>query len=77
MRRVGIGLLGFIGGVLLAIIVQDVLAGTLSSGGPVPAGLKAVFGFLLPVLALLGILTALLLDNRFEKRRRGGRSAQR
>lgn len=71
-RSVGIGILGLVGGVLLALIVQDVLATAFVSDGTVPSALSAVLGFLMPVFAILGVIVAILVDNWNVKRRSKG-----
>lgn len=68
MRKVGIGALGIIGGVLLALIVQDLLASAFLRDGTIPLGLAIVMGFLLPVFAVLGAVLAVVLDNRSVRR---------
>lgn len=68
LRRVGIGALGVIGGVLLALIVQDLLATAFLRDGTIPLGLAIVMGFLLPVFAVLGAVLAVVLDNRSVRR---------
>ncbi len=69
MRKVGIGALGVIGGVLLALIVQDLLATAFLSNGTIPIGLGIVLGFLMPVFAVLGAVIAVLTYNRSTKRK--------
>lgn len=70
LRWLGIGLLGFIGGMLSAIILQDVLASAFASNGSAPTGVTIVLGSPLPVLGLAGIVVALLVDRRSTRRRR-------
>lgn len=73
-RSAGIGALGLVGGVLLALIVQDILATLLVRDGTIPTGLTVVFGFLMPVFAILGAVIAVLIYNRIAKRQsEGGR----
>jgi hypothetical protein len=64
MRKVGIGALGLIGGVLLAVVVQDLLARAFVRDGAVPLPLALVLGFMIPVFAVLGVVGAILADNR-------------
>jgi hypothetical protein len=64
MRRIGIGSLGLIGGLLLAIVVQDVLARILDQGDGAPSSAGMILGSLLPVFGLLGAVLALWLDRR-------------
>lgn len=68
MQKVGIGALGVIGGALLALIVQDLLATAFLSNGTIPIGLGIVLGFLMPVFAVLGAIIAVLMYNRSAKR---------
>ena len=69
MRTVGIALLGLVGGLLFAIVVQDVLARILLGNGPQSqAGMVEVaLGSLLPGCAVLGPVVALLLDRRQQR----------
>lgn len=69
MRTVGIGALGVVGGVLLALIVQDLLATAFLSSGTIPIGAGLGLGFLIPLFAVLGAITAVLIDHRSAKRR--------
>lgn len=68
MRKVGIGALGVIGGVLLALIVQDLLATAFFSNGTIPPGPGIVLGFLMPVFAVLGAVVAVLIHHRSTRR---------
>lgn len=63
-RRAGVGALGVVGGVLLALIVQDLLATALVRNGTLTHGLALVLGSLMPVFAVLGAVTAVLIDAR-------------
>ncbi len=69
MRKVGVGALGVVGGVLLALIVQDLLATAFLSSGTIPASLGIVLGSLMPVFAVLGAIFAVLIYNRSVKRK--------
>lgn len=69
MRKVGVGLLGLIGGVLLAIIIQDILATILVNSGRSPREFGVVTGLLMPALAVLGAVVAVMLHNRSTLRR--------
>ncbi|GAA1547449.1 uncharacterized membrane protein YcjF (UPF0283 family) [Microbacterium ginsengiterrae] len=70
-RTAGIGALGLLGGVLLGVIVQDLLAVIfIRTGTPV---LGLVFAVLIPLFAVLGVVTAILIDNRTNRRRQGDR----
>jgi hypothetical protein len=55
--------------VLLALIVQDVLATAFLRVVTVPIGLGIVLGFLMPVFGVVGVIVAILADNRHTKRR--------
>lgn len=70
-RTAGIGALGLLGGVLLGVIVQDLLAVILIRTGTPVLGL--VFVVLIPLFAVLGLVTAILIDNRTNRHRQGGR----
>lgn len=52
---------------LLALIFQDILTTVLVHDGAVPTGLAVVLGLLMPVLAILGALIAVLIHNRTTK----------
>lgn len=69
MRKVGVGALGAVGGVLLALILQDILAVAFLQDGTIPFPLAIVLGFLMPVLAVVGAVIAVLLYNRNIKRK--------
>ena len=68
MRKIGVAALGVVGGVLLAIIIQDVLARSFVDSGTVPVGLGLVISLIMPVLAVLGAVVAIVLHNRNTKR---------
>jgi hypothetical protein len=68
-RSVGVGALGLVGGVLMALVVQDLLAVAFISDGSVAPALIAVVAFLIPVCGALGTVVAVILDNRSRKRR--------
>lgn len=70
-RTAGIGALGLLGGVLLGVIVQDLLAVILIRTGTPVLGL--VFVVLIPLFAVLGLVTAILIDNRTNRHRQGDR----
>jgi hypothetical protein len=72
MRKAGIGTLGLVGGVLLAMIVQDLLATAFLQGGSIPVALGIALGFLVPVLGVAGVIVAIQLDNRSTNRRSKG-----
>lgn len=68
MRTIGIGALGLIGGVLSALVVQDLLAVAFVREGTVPDALVVVLALLMPVMALLGVVVAVLLDRQAKRR---------
>ncbi len=76
MRKIGIGALGLVGGLLLALVVQDLLAVTFVRDGTIPLALGIVLGFLMPVLAVLGAIVALLIDGRAAGSRSGARRGE-
>ncbi len=67
MRKIGVGVLGLIGGVLLAIIIQDILATALVNSGRSPRELGVVTGLLMPILAVLGAVVTVMLHSRSGK----------
>jgi hypothetical protein len=69
MRKAGIGILGLVGGVLLAMIVQDLLANAFLQDGTIPVALAITLGLLMPVLGVVGVIVAIQMDNRFTNRR--------
>lgn len=71
MRTVGIGVLGLIGGLLFAIILQDILVRALIDADGSPSVLGMILGSLLPAFGLAGVGLAIWLDHR----RRGHRAA--
>ena len=64
MRTVGVGALGLLGGVLLALVVQDVLATTFLQDGTIPRAVAIILGLLIPALGLAGLAAAILFDGR-------------
>lgn len=71
MRKLGIGVLGLFCGLLVALVVIEVIArAALADGGTPSGGVAAVLGLTMPVLAVAGVLVALLIDSRI----RAGRS---
>ena len=64
IRTVGIGVLGLIGGLLFAIILQDVLSRALLSADGTPSALGVILGAALPVCGLVGAALALWVDRR-------------
>lgn len=71
MRKLGIGFLGLLGGLLAGFIVHDVLARVLLDDGMFPDSLPLALlvGFLAPALAIVGVVVALAIDNRRTRRR--------
>ncbi|GAA3427739.1 hypothetical protein GCM10018953_49220 [Streptosporangium nondiastaticum] len=69
MRTAGIGVLGLIGGLLFAIVLQDVLAHALTGDGGTPSVLGMILGSLLPAFALLGAVLSVWLDRRHRRTR--------
>lgn len=67
MRAVGIGALGMIGGVLLAIVLQDVLASALTSDDGTPSALGMSLGAILPAFGLTGAGLAIWLHRRKQR----------
>ena len=66
MRTVGIAVLGLVGGVLLAIIIQDLLARALvgGTGGDAALTLGPIQAALLPALGIAGAGLAVGVDRR-------------
>lgn len=64
MRHLGMALLGLIGGLLAGVVLQDVLAPLLLSGGRVSAPALVILPVLLPASALIGAALALTLSLR-------------
>ena len=74
MRRVGMGILGLIGGLLAGIVIQDVLAEALVAGsGEVSTAGLVIIPVLLPLCGVAGAVIAVLADLRRERRRPGHR----
>ncbi|WP_140403562.1 hypothetical protein [Microbacterium sp. JB110] len=63
-RMLGIGALGLVGGALLALFVQDLLATLLVRNGGVSAWLLPIFTFLMPVVSVASAVAAVLVDRR-------------
>jgi hypothetical protein len=63
MRRFGVAVLGFFSGLLTGFLLIEVIARiSLGSSGQVPDSLP--LGYLTPVLAILGVVLALVIDGR-------------
>lgn len=64
-RRLGLGLLGLLGGLLAGIVIQDLIAPLLITGsGEVSLLGLLVLPLLLPVCGVAGAVVAVLLDLR-------------
>lgn len=69
LRRIGVALLGLIGGVLAGILVQDLLARLLiTAAGDVTVLGLVVLPLLIPVCGVLGAILAVLLAARRSRR---------
>jgi hypothetical protein len=67
MRRLGVAVLGFLSGLLTGFLLVEVIALiTIGSDGQVPDSLPLalLLGYLTPVLAILGVVLALVIDGR-------------
>lgn len=73
MRKLGAGFLGLLAGLLVGIVAQELLASLLVQGGRLDASLPlaVLIGFLMPGLALVGVVVALAIDGRVTKHRSG------
>lgn len=70
LRSVGIGALGLIGGVLAAMILQDIIGvAFLRDGGEGHLGLAMAIGLLMPILSIAGVGVALAVDYSARSRR--------
>lgn len=57
-------MLGLVGGLLAALILQDILGvAFLRDGGEINLGLAIVVGMLMPVLSVAGVGVALVIDH--------------
>jgi hypothetical protein len=71
MRRLGVAALGLIGGLLTGLLLIEVIARiALGSVGQVPDSLPLglLLGSLTPVLAIVGVVVALVIDVRMRHR---------
>lgn len=69
LRILGIAVLGLIGGALLGLFVQDLLVTTFVRKGNVPPTLTVVFVYLIPGVAIVTGLAAVVIDRRLAARR--------
>jgi membrane associated rhomboid family serine protease len=72
VRTLGIGVLGVIGGLLFAIVLQDVLAHDLIDAAGTLSVLGIVLGVLLPVFGILGGGLAIWIDHLNRRKRAKG-----
>jgi drug/metabolite transporter (DMT)-like permease len=70
-RMLGVGALGLLGGALLGLFLQDLLATAFIRDGHVPPVLAAAFTSLIPVVTVATAVAAVIVD-----RRRAGRTAR-
>lgn len=71
-RSIGVGALGLIAGLFVAFVLQDVLGmAFVLNGGSFPLGIAAVIGSFMPILAVTGVVVALLIDRKARARRLG------
>jgi len=67
-----------IAGLFAAFVLQDVLGMVfVLNGGSFTLGIAAVIGSFMPILAVTGVVVALLIDRRARARRRGSSAADR
>jgi hypothetical protein len=67
MRKLGVAVLGFFSGLLTSFLIIEVIARiSLGSDGWMPDSLPLglLLGYLTPVLAILGLVLALVFDGR-------------
>lgn len=77
-RSIGIGALGLIAGLVAALVLQDVLGmAFVLNGASFPLGIAAVIGSFMPILAVTGVVVALLIDRKARARRPGSGAADR
>lgn len=71
LRRIGLAMLGLIGGLLGGIVVQDLIAPLLlTGGGEVSLVGRILLPLLIPMCAVAGAVIAVLLDARGTSRHR-------
>lgn len=72
LRILGIGVLGLIGGALLGLFVQDLLATAFLGRGNLPAALTVVFIHLIPLTSIVTGVAVVVIDRRVAARRTEG-----
>jgi hypothetical protein len=71
MRKIGVAILGLFGGLLTGFLLLEVIARiVLGNDGQVPDSLPLalLLGYLTPVLAIVGVVIALVIDGRLRHR---------
>ena len=70
MRKVMVGLVGLLAGLLVGFVAHELLARALTEDGAFPDStpLAILVGFLTPVGAVAGFVAALAVDHRLVKR---------
>jgi hypothetical protein len=71
MRKLGVAVLGLFGGLLTGFLLLEVIARiVLGNDGQVPDSLPLalLLGYLTPVLAIVGVVIALVIDGRMRHR---------
>jgi Family of unknown function (DUF5957) len=71
MRKIGVAILGLFGGLLTGFLLLEVIARiVLGNDGQVPDSLPLalLLGYLTPVLAIVGVVIALVIDGRMRHR---------
>lgn len=63
-RTLGVGTLGLIGGALLALFIQDLLAAALVRDAQVPGALAVLFASFIPVVAVTTAVCAVVIDRK-------------
>ncbi|MFT3889856.1 MAG: hypothetical protein QM713_17065 [Arachnia sp.] len=69
LRMLGVGALGLIGGALLALFIQDLLAVAFVQGANVPDALTIVLIHLIPVVSIVTAVAAVVIDRKLAVRR--------
>jgi hypothetical protein len=65
MRKLGVAVIGFFCGLLVGTVLTEVIARiTLGISGHLPGVLALPLGCLMPLLALAGVVVALVIDDR-------------